>query len=174
MINTIVPCTSFDPLVWVFFLQNTQVLAFMSYVPILLLPLPRNCCVTNPYIYLVYLWQHPVWWSNNTIVCSVASQWIVIILRSMFHKWFTLSKNNITWGWGNTVIHSGYETTKPSFRADARFASSQWETALQSNAVSHWLGANLDSALSDSWLLPSQWETSLQSNAVCYWLGANL
>ena len=24
---------------------------------------------------------------------------------------------------------------------------SQWETALQSNAVSHWMGANLESAL---------------------------
>ena len=32
-------------------------------------------------------------------------------------------------------------------RADSRFAPSQWETALQSNAVSHWLGANLESAL---------------------------
>ena len=31
--------------------------------------------------------------------------------------------------------------------ADFRFAPSQWETSLQSNAVSHWLGANLDSAL---------------------------
>ena len=33
------------------------------------------------------------------------------------------------------------------FRADSRLAPSQWETALQSNAVSHWLGANLESAL---------------------------
>ena len=32
-------------------------------------------------------------------------------------------------------------------RADSRFTSSQWETPLQSNAVSHWLGANLESAL---------------------------
>ena len=32
-------------------------------------------------------------------------------------------------------------------RADPRFAPSQWETSLQSNAVSHWLGANLESAL---------------------------
>ena len=30
------------------------------------------------------------------------------------------------------------------YRADSRFAPSQWETSLQSNAVSHWLGANLD------------------------------
>ena len=32
-------------------------------------------------------------------------------------------------------------------RADSRFAPSQWETSLQSNAVSHWLGANLESAM---------------------------
>ena len=30
---------------------------------------------------------------------------------------------------------------------DSRLASSQWETSLQSNDVSHWLGANLESAL---------------------------
>ena len=32
-------------------------------------------------------------------------------------------------------------------RADSRLAPRQWETSLQSNAVSHWLGANLESAL---------------------------
>ena len=32
-------------------------------------------------------------------------------------------------------------------RADSRLAPSQWETLLQSTAVSHWLGANLESAL---------------------------
>ena len=32
-------------------------------------------------------------------------------------------------------------------RADSRFAPSQWETSLQSNAVSHWLGTNLESVL---------------------------
>ena len=31
-------------------------------------------------------------------------------------------------------------------RADSRLSPSQWETSLQSNAVSHWLGANLESA----------------------------
>ena len=30
------------------------------------------------------------------------------------------------------------------FRADSRIAHSQWETLLQSNTVSHWLGANLE------------------------------
>ena len=33
------------------------------------------------------------------------------------------------------------------YRADSWLAPSQWETSLQSNAVSHWLGANLESAL---------------------------
>ena len=32
-------------------------------------------------------------------------------------------------------------------RADSRLAPSRWEPSLQSNAVSHWLGAILDSAL---------------------------
>ena len=32
-------------------------------------------------------------------------------------------------------------------RDDSRFAPNQWEMALQSNAVSHWLGANLESVL---------------------------
>ena len=32
-------------------------------------------------------------------------------------------------------------------RVDSRLAPSQWEILLQSNAVSHWLGANLESAL---------------------------
>ena len=32
-------------------------------------------------------------------------------------------------------------------RNDSRFSPSQWETSLQSNAVSHWLGANIKSGL---------------------------
>ena len=38
------------------------------------------------------------------------------------------------------------------YRADSKFAPSQWETSLQSNALSHWLGTNLESALQgQSW-----------------------
>ena len=40
----------------------------------------------------------------------------------------------------NIVLHY-------SGRSDSRLAPGQWETPLQSNTVSHWLGANLDSAL---------------------------
>ena len=38
-------------------------------------------------------------------------------------------------------------THMASLRADSRFVPSQWETSLQSNAVSHWLGPILESAL---------------------------
>ena len=37
-------------------------------------------------------------------------------------------------------------TWKCTCRAESRLAPSQWETSLQSNAVSHWLGAHLESA----------------------------
>ena len=33
------------------------------------------------------------------------------------------------------------------YRADSRFAPSQWETALLCNAICHWLGAHLESTL---------------------------
>ena len=39
-------------------------------------------------------------------------------------------------------------------RDDSRLAPIQWETSLQSNAVSHWLGANLESALCIVTVLP--------------------
>ena len=41
--------------------------------------------------------------------------------------------------------HGGRRTVRG--RADSGFAPSQWEMSLQSNAVSHWLGTNVDSAL---------------------------
>ena len=33
------------------------------------------------------------------------------------------------------------------YKVDSRLAHSQWETSLQSNAISHWLFVNLESAL---------------------------
>ena len=44
-----------------------------------------------------------------------------------------------------------------NYRADSRFAPSQWETSLQSNVVSHWLGTNLESALNHITLPLCQW-----------------
>ena len=44
-------------------------------------------------------------------------------------------------------IRQRFNTNVITFRADSRFAPSQWETPLQSNAVSQWLGASLESSL---------------------------
>ena len=44
--------------------------------------------------------------------------------------------------WNITVFHM-----LMGHRADSRLVPGQWETSLQSNAISHWLGANLESAL---------------------------
>ena len=41
--------------------------------------------------------------------------------------------------------HLSWKTIQ--LRADLRIAPSQWQMLLQCNAVSHWLGANLESAL---------------------------
>ena len=40
-----------------------------------------------------------------------------------------------------------YQQQWNTIRVDSRFALSQWETALLCNAISHWLGASLESAL---------------------------
>ena len=50
------------------------------------------------------------------------------------------------WAKKQKIPHSHYGDKMMlvmSYRADSRFAPSQWETSLQSNTVSHWLGANL-------------------------------
>ena len=40
----------------------------------------------------------------------------------------------------------------PDIGADSRFAPCQWEMSLQHNAISHWLGEKLESALNyDAW-----------------------
>ena len=40
---------------------------------------------------------------------------------------------------------------------NSRLAPNQWETSLPSNDVSHWLGANLESALYQTWRVWSPW-----------------
>ena len=47
-----------------------------------------------------------------------------------------------------TLVRSLFLDMKKSIRADSRVAPSQWETLLLCNAISHWLGANLESGLS--------------------------
>ena len=74
-------------------------------------------------------------------------------------------------GWGRCFIQGYwhqvvilYFLLNLDISADSRFAPSQWETSLQSNAVSHWLGANLELALGYSFTFQSIfWENTLSS-----------
>ena len=56
-------------------------------------------------------------------------------------------------------------------RVDSRFAPSQWEKSLQSNAVSHWLGASLESAPPINIVMPFtiSWPTSLRITMTSTW-----
>ena len=54
---------------------------------------------------------------------------------------YNLHHDVITFMWNGPHVVSGY------FRANSKLAPSQWKMSWQSNAVSHWLGANLESAL---------------------------
>ena len=47
----------------------------------------------------------------------------------------------------NELMSIVWSMAEGLFRADSRLAPSQWERALQSKAVSHWLSANLESAM---------------------------
>ena len=47
---------------------------------------------------------------------------------------------------GNTTLNGEY-VWYSIYRAESRLAPSQWETLLQSNALSHWLHINLESSL---------------------------
>ena len=53
--------------------------------------------------------------------------------------------------------------------ADSRLAPSQWEMSLQSNAISHWLGANLESALYTLLMTSSAWWVHYQQLISAHW-----
>ena len=108
-------------------------------------------------------------------VKDVGISWINKSLWYIHNK----TKNNETMG----IFHGMY------YRADSRFASSQWGTALLCNGVSHWLGKCLDHNKTkhnetlgifhwmyyraDSRFASSQWRTALLCNDVSHWLGGS-
>ena len=105
-------------------------------------------------------WQTDVWTKWPTW----CRRYCQINFRNQIFVCFEFSVNFVPKGQINSklawvqVMAQCRTGDKPSFelmmtqfvdlhRADSRLAPSQWETSLQSNAVSHWLGANLESAL---------------------------
>ena len=82
-------------------------------------------------------------------VVSIQNTLLITTRMRMFISCALLSKYVIV---GDSQLQNGNQIyrchgTDITPRADYRFAPSQWERSLQSNAVCHWLGANLESAL---------------------------
>ena len=78
---------------------------------------------------------------------------VITITRSWGHLILIMINIKKIWRWPHFRI--GLSTPEyvvstlncNPVKADSMLAPSQWETSLQSNTVSHWLGANLESAL---------------------------
>ena len=88
-----------------------------------------------------FLWCAPEQTVEQTAEMPVIWDAIALIVSSLqciLYPW------NITLQWGRSDAICGMLYLN---RAHSRFAPSQWETSLQSNAVSYRLGANLESAL---------------------------
>ena len=98
----------------------------------------------------IHIWLFPCtisillhhWHWCYDIICPSASE---VTLKDMCTiGWYlaltTLNKEQII-----HILFSMFCTIQ--HRADSGYAPSQWEISLQSNSVSHWLGANLESAL---------------------------
>ena len=74
-------------------------------------------------------------------------------IRDEFLVSTTLSHNRVCrsgghfWDYMSYLCNANYF---PAMRPDSRFAPSHWEMVLQSNAASHWLDTNQDSALCSS------------------------
>ena len=91
--------------------------------------------ITHPYSnFNGGLNKPPLKLEHGWVITSHLKQWMWLLISGLI--WITVSK-----------MGSGMQNMWRPIRADFRLAPCQWETSLQSNAVSHWLGANLESAL---------------------------
>ena len=68
---------------------------------------------------------------------------IIHALNAMLDSW----QDSFVISWTSPCDFTCYVIFPHGCRADTRFTPSQWEMSLQGNTVSHWLGANLRSAL---------------------------
>ena len=93
-------------------------------------------------------WPACMTFSNASEVCIS----VKILLKYVREKW---GLNVWEFVIGSTWCRAGDKPLREPmmiqptdiYRADSRFAPSQWETVLLCNAGFHWLGANLESAL---------------------------
>ena len=86
-------------------------------------------------------------------------------IKSVMMKWSAWCMYHFSW-----YQIDCYFSTKVRYGRDHFvYVPSQWETTLQCNGVSHWLGAY---TIRDNFVYaPSQWETTLHCNGFSHWLG---
>ena len=84
------------------------------------------------------------------IVYCYVIKWEVSYSPSI-HATMPRIRSELDWGCQDVrnqgISVQGINLIPMEYRADSRFAPSQWEMSLQSNVISQWLGANLESAL---------------------------
>ena len=80
--------------------------------------------------YVKCLLNHNLLTYSSFIIITVCAKIVIKQLHAYIEPLYCTNKNRLE-----------------HHRADSRLAPSQWETSLQSKAVFHWLGANLESAL---------------------------
>ena len=79
--------------------------------------------------------------------CCVCMVYTQQSLTSSFAQFVALSIDQVSLRVLPSTTNGLHVDLADNGKADSRFAPSQWETSLQSKAVSPWLGANLESAL---------------------------
>ena len=92
-----------------------------------------ECCIVpwNRFARFIHMFLSGYWTNLYGVFFVLLLTMPIVILPGMYE---TLSVTCHTGRWINS-------------KADSRLAPSQWEMSLQSNAISHWLGKNLESAL---------------------------
>ena len=95
-----------------------------------------------------FVGQANYWSLQSCISLPPDAPWSTVNLLLRFH----FIHNFVHFG-----LHIRADSMFAPSQADSRLAPSQWETPLQSNAVSHWLGVNLESAPTCNALSLAHW-----------------
>ena len=136
-IDAMVSCSTFQ--------QSKQV--FWSIRSLWPFQLECSSCTQGPIYWLIYVCYNLSIESVNEFDILMLQLYMILMILQPSDMYLP----NSIWNQMNYTIsdNSNYKSQGclRHCRADSRLVPSQWETALQSNAVSHWLGTNLELAL---------------------------
>ena len=118
-------------------------------------------CLCPIYWSHVLSWEWRCSWSSADRRCS---NYIWVINNLIAYKGAAYIRDFMVLHSVQGMEHSRQIRSLP--RADSRFAPSQWEMPLHSNGVSHWLGANLESALKPCLSVPKAYVARSSSGMI--------